>query len=64
MIAHRLSTARNADQIIVLEKGRICEIGTHNQLLSRNGKYAKMWQIQTESVMGNGEKDSSDDDVN
>ncbi|MBI2314806.1 ABC transporter ATP-binding protein [Candidatus Daviesbacteria bacterium] len=42
IIAHRLSTVKNADQILVMEKGRIVERGTHPQLLSKNGVYAKI----------------------
>ena len=45
-ISHRLSTTRDADRIIMLEKGEIIEEGTHEQLLERNGKYAKMWHVQ------------------
>ncbi len=45
-ISHRLSTTRNADRIVMLEKGRIIEEGTHDQLLARNGKYAEMWNVQ------------------
>lgn len=45
-ISHRLSTTRNADRIIMLEKGRIIEEGTHEQLLALNGKYAEMWRVQ------------------
>ncbi len=44
MIAHRLSTVQNADQILVLEDGRISERGTHRQLLESGGTYAKMWK--------------------
>ena len=45
-ISHRLSTTRDADRIIMLERGRIIEEGTHAQLLAKNGKYAEMWNAQ------------------
>ncbi len=45
-ISHRLSTVRDADCIYMMEKGRIVETGTHDELLGRNGKYAAMWRIQ------------------
>ncbi len=44
MIAHRLSTVRDADNILVVEKGSIWEQGTHDQLEAQDGLYAKMWQ--------------------
>lgn len=47
VIAHRLSTLRNMDKLIVLDKGRIVETGTHKQLLSKNGIYAKLWKMQS-----------------
>ncbi|MDA1350621.1 MAG: ATP-binding cassette domain-containing protein, partial [Proteobacteria bacterium] len=49
VIAHRLSTAADADEILVLEQGQITERGTHDELLSRNGKYAEMWNKQKDN---------------
>lgn len=46
VIAHRLSTIENADRIVVLQKGRIAEIGTHHDLLEKNGIYANLRRIQ------------------
>lgn len=46
VIAHRLQSVMNADQIIVLDDGRIIEKGTHSELLRRGGRYAALWQNQ------------------
>ena len=46
MIAHRLSTIVDADRIYVLEKGRVVEYGTHNELLTRNQLYSHLWELQ------------------
>ncbi|MDQ0454178.1 ABCB family ABC transporter ATP-binding protein/permease [Rhizobium paknamense] len=50
VIAHRLSTVINADQIIVLRAGEIAERGTHAELLAQNGLYASMWNRQREAT--------------
>ena len=47
-IAHRLSTLRNADRLIVLDEGKVAETGTHEQLLARQGIYANLVKTQTE----------------
>ena len=47
IIAHRLSTIRYADNIIVIDKGKIAEEGNHEELLLKNGLYKKLWDIQT-----------------
>ena len=50
MIAHRLTSVVNADQIIVVEEGKIAERGTHKELLEKNGIYAKMWAEYQQSI--------------
>merc|ERR1719265_1669534 len=50
VIAHRLGTIRNADNIIVLKDGMVAEEGTHNELLEKDGMYAEMWNKQLHST--------------
>lgn len=50
VIAHRLSSVRNADRILVVDKGKIAEEGTHDELLERNGIYKRMWEEYRKAV--------------
>ena len=50
MIAHRLKTVRHADQIVVVDKGRIVQLGTHEQLLSQEGIYKRFLEARTQAV--------------
>jgi ATP-binding cassette subfamily B protein len=50
VIAHRLSTVMDADQILVLQQGRIAERGSHSQLLEAQGEYARMWALQQQQA--------------
>lgn len=49
LIAHRLSTVRTADRIVVMDEGTIHETGTHSELMSTSGKYAELWEAQTDT---------------
>ena len=46
VIAHRLSTIRHADTILVLDHGQVTEQGTHDELITKQGLYADLWNIQ------------------
>jgi len=50
VIAHRLSTVRKADQIVCMREGAIIELGSHEELLSRDGHYAKLWSYQNDLI--------------
>lgn len=49
VIAHKLSSIKNADQIIVIDDGNICERGTHDELLELDGEYAELWNLRKKS---------------
>ncbi|MCW6003512.1 ABC transporter ATP-binding protein/permease [Micromonospora sp. CPCC 205371] len=49
VVAHRLNTIRDADQIIVLDNGKVAEMGTHDELLAAGGLYTRMWQERTKA---------------
>ena len=51
IIAHRLSTIIHADQILVMDRGQIVERGTHEELLTAQGRYAEMWQMQERATL-------------
>ena len=50
MIAHRLSTVVDADEILVIDNGKIAEKGKHKELLAKNGVYKKLWEEYQRSV--------------
>ena len=55
IIAHRLSTIKNSDQIVVLKSGKIQEMGTHEELMQRNGTYSDLYNIQQQTSLENAE---------
>ena len=50
VIAHRLSTVKNADKIVVIDKGQVVEAGTHEELFNSNGMYHRLWKEQFDEV--------------
>ena len=51
IIAHRLATIKNCDEIIVIDKGEIIEKGTHDELLAMQGKYYQLWEMQQGNIV-------------
>jgi ATP-binding cassette, subfamily B, bacterial len=60
VVAHRLSTIAHLDRILVFERGRIVEDGSHGQLLARGGAYSALWMRQAGGFLGDGAQQSSD----
>lgn len=58
VVTHRIGSARLADRIVVMDGGRIADIGTHEELMSRKGKYAEMWEKQAQWYERQEEKES------
>ncbi len=56
MIAHRLKTVQNADQILVVDGGKVKEHGTHDELMAKSGLYARLWELQRKSTDWNIQK--------
>ena len=52
IVTHRVSTAKDADHIIILEKGKVSEFGTHQELVNKPGLYQRIYEIQNRIVWG------------
>lgn len=61
VVAHRLSTIQHMDRIVVMDKGKIVDIGTHDQLLNREGTYSRLWQHQSGGYIGADDKVAVDE---
>jgi ABC-type multidrug transport system fused ATPase/permease subunit len=63
LISHRFSTVRHADRICVLEHGRVIELGTHDELMARGGRYRTMFDLQAQRFAETGEEEGASYDV-
>jgi ATP-binding cassette subfamily B protein len=61
LISHRFSTVRHADRICVLEQGRVVELGTHNELMARGGRYRTMFDLQAQRFLETDEEGATYD---
>ena len=62
LVSHRFSTVRHADRICVLEKGRVAELGTHDELMALNGRYRTMFDLQAERFAEGVDEEGRDDE--
>ncbi len=62
LVSHRLATVRHADRIVVLDKGRVAESGSHEELMARSGLYADMFRIQARRF-AEGHDDRADEGI-
>ena len=63
LISHRFSTVRHADRICVLEQGRVVELGTHDELMSKGGRYKTMFDLQAQRFTGAEDEEGTTYDV-
>ena len=63
LISHRFSTVRHADRICVLEHGRVIELGTHDELMAKGGRYRAMFELQAKRFTGAEEEEGATYDV-
>jgi ATP-binding cassette subfamily B protein len=63
IIAHRLATIKNCDEIIVIDKGEIIEKGTHEELLKIHGKYYQLWEMQQGNIVVRDDKEEMKEEV-
>ena len=63
IIAHRLTTIKNCDVILVMDNGKIVEQGSHEELLKKQGNYYKLWNMQQGNFVINDEKETEDADM-
>jgi ATP-binding cassette subfamily B protein len=61
-IAHRLSTLRKADRLVVLDRGQVVEVGNHEELMAREGHYYKLYQAQARNPDGEAEVSVSEEE--